>query len=214
MKNKKNRKRLLLLLPVFAILLSLFAVGASAYHIDADPCCDSCNVDTGIDGERIQGKYGKVYCTSCGVVWGYVDYTEVDIRIDNETYSIYECYYSDYSGNYSASVSGYLGYNGNGEGEDYQFTLPVIAELPAPPAPETPAPDNSGMTGEMVGAITGAFGGILGGIGATIVEFFESTVIDDNGELTAFAKASLAFLGITFSLSIVYIVNKYVDRRG
>ena len=66
------------------------------------------------------------------------------------------------------------------------------------------------MVEKMVSNITDALGGTLGGIGNAIVDFFDKTVVNADGELTTFAVWALGFLGISFGLGVVKFITNII----
>lgn len=72
---------------------------------------------------------------------------------------------------------------------------------------------SNSMVGSMVTTVTAGLGGILVGIGSSIVTFFDNTVLDADGNLTTFAIWALAFLGIAFALGVVKFITFLVKRK-
>ena len=66
------------------------------------------------------------------------------------------------------------------------------------------------MVQKMITTITDALGGVLTGTGKSIVDFFDHTVVNSDGELTTFAVWALAFLGIGFGLGVVKFITNLV----
>ena len=72
--------------------------------------------------------------------------------------------------------------------------------------------NRSKMITDMISSITDALGGVLTGTGKSIVDFFNTTVLTSDGELTTFAIWALAFLGIGFGLGVVKFITNLVRR--
>ena len=68
------------------------------------------------------------------------------------------------------------------------------------------------MVAKIVTAVVEGATGFLGGIGTGIVDFFQTVVVNSDGDLTAFAGWSLALLGIGFGGSLIAWAKSKVGR--
>lgn len=68
------------------------------------------------------------------------------------------------------------------------------------------------MVANMIKNITDAITGVLTGVGGAIVDFFDVTVLTENGDLSTFAVWVLAFLGISFGLGVVKFITNLIRR--
>lgn len=68
------------------------------------------------------------------------------------------------------------------------------------------------MAGNIVSTVTSAIGSFVTGIGSSVVDFFNTTVVTAEGELTTFATWSLVFLGVGFGSMIFKWVTNLVRR--
>lgn len=68
------------------------------------------------------------------------------------------------------------------------------------------------MAGNIVTTVTSAIGSFVTGIGTSVVDFFNTTVLTADGELTTFATWSLVFLGVGFGSMIFKWVTNLIRR--
>lgn len=68
------------------------------------------------------------------------------------------------------------------------------------------------MGANIVQTVTSAIGSFVTGIGSSVVDFFNTTVLTTDGELTTFATWSLVFLGIGFGSMIFKWVTNLIRR--
>ena len=68
------------------------------------------------------------------------------------------------------------------------------------------------MVANIVQTVTTAIGSFVTGIGTSVVDFFNTTVLTADGELTTFATWALVFLGIGFGSMIFKWVTNLIRR--
>ena len=68
------------------------------------------------------------------------------------------------------------------------------------------------MVANIIQTVTTAIGSFVTGVGSSVVDFFNTTVLTADGELTTFATWSLVFLGIGFGSMIFKWVTNLVRR--
>ena len=68
------------------------------------------------------------------------------------------------------------------------------------------------MVANIVQTVTSAIGSFVTGIGTSVVDFFNTTVLTTDGELTTFATWALVFLGIGFGSMIFKWVTNLIRR--
>ena len=68
------------------------------------------------------------------------------------------------------------------------------------------------MVANIIQTVTTAIGSFVTGIGSSVVDFFNTTVLTTEGELTTFATWSLVFLGIGFGSMIFKWVTNLIRR--
>ncbi len=68
------------------------------------------------------------------------------------------------------------------------------------------------MVANIIQTVTTAIGSFVTGIGSSVVDFFNTTVLTSDGELTTFATWSLVFLGVGFGSMIFKWVTNLIRR--
>ena len=68
------------------------------------------------------------------------------------------------------------------------------------------------MVANIIQTVTTAIGSFVTGVGSSVVDFFNTTVLTADGELTTFATWALVFLGIGFGSMIFKWVTNLVRR--
>lgn len=68
------------------------------------------------------------------------------------------------------------------------------------------------MVANIIQTVTTAIGSFVTGIGSSVVDFFNTTVLTAEGELTTFATWALVFLGIGFGSMIFKWVTNLIRR--
>lgn len=204
MNNKKNkrkqRRKLFSVLLAVVALVSMLAVSVSA----SEPDCE-CYSDYYLGGSFYASDVTDYWILECGDCHTLRYFYEAGSFARFEGFTVGDGPYWD-GVNESLAV-GFCGER-NGEGTCDDFNGVLVDGLPA----NAPA-DNKGFLGQMISAITDSIGGILVGIGASIVSFFDVTVLTENNELSTFAIWALAFLGIGFGLGVVKFITNLVRKR-
>lgn len=203
MKKIKNQKRVFAITLVVLMLATIFTVSASADTVFNDPLCECFTPDSFIElgdkvGERSYKATGE--CSVC--------HTSYEFVLD-EVYNIYPYYQpcrtlSDENGNLYFLEALWHDEDKASVGDCSDLLVTSVSVIDAA--------GDKGMVGSMVGTITQGVGGILVGVGSSIVGFFDSAVLDDNGNLTTFATWALAFLGIAFGLGVVKFITYLVKK--
>ena len=213
MRKRKVIKKALPFALAVVLLLSMFALGASAKSYVDYVICD-CIMEREVSVENIDCTATKlvVECPECAMVYQI----EMELLwINGDKYYDPSCC-TDYS---YCLVDGEAYDYGDGVfvlthfynpefdcdgGVDFKVnSVNVLSSIV----------DSPSVVGNMTGTITNALGGILLGVGGGIVQFFDNTVLDSNGNLTTFAIWALAFLGIAFALGVVKFITFLVKRK-
>lgn len=213
MKKRKINKRVLLVALAFAVLASLFAVSTSALAREEFGVCEcvigqreSFDQNEYNSFEPINDYFSKatITCDDCGVTYIFTINRGFDL-------ANYGCDHFDIWLEISDDVTNDLVskielVDSNGVSKDGDFVELTAGEL------FVIQPSDTSMVGSMVSTMTQGVGGILVGVGNSIVGFFDSTVLDDNGNLTTFATWVLAFLGLAFGLGVVKFITYLVKK--
>ena len=219
MKRKKKfpkMKRALPLALVVVMMMTMFVVSASAsvMYRDTELCDHLLDYDNPIyffadvfeyndDDARIEftcpecGQRFEIGCPLGEPAEG--DRCKVMLGVDGDTNEVWvDLFY--YSGDTDSK-----------HGATEYLTYANKLASAAPPSTGTNTPDS--MVGEMTDTITTSFGGLLKGVGASIVNFFDKTIIAENGGLTTLATWTLAFLGIGFGFMVVKFITNKVRKK-
>lgn len=208
--NKKNkRKQARKILPVILAFVMMLSLTVSVFAEEIGACSGRHSDLTYMNDIFLEDEFIDVICRSCGGEW-HCKF----VSIDGEAHcdKKWKCLYVD-------SVS---------QRDDGLFNVGLWASCTcgldeedfyvcAIAAPVVEEAEEKGMIGSMVETLTDSLGGILTGVGASIVSFFDATVLTTNeaGEtqLTTFAVWALAFLGIGFGLGVVKFITNIVRKR-
>lgn len=211
MKKRKLLKRVLPALFAVVLMLSAFAVGASALTPSETGLCE-CILTNGVVVTRsqvdlINYEIVDVVCPVCESVY------TIGSDCGEDTFSDYPYYRLEFDSMEDTNIVGgftCLDENQLEVGDGFEARFRDVVKTNTEPAPPT---SDSNMVGSMVGTMTQGVGGILVGIGNAIARFFENTVLDANGNLTTFAIWALAFLGIGFAFGVVKFITFLVKKN-
>ena len=213
MRKRKVIKKALPFALAVVLLLSMFALGASAlFHGDYGLCDCIMGRDVSVENMCLTATKLVVECPECAMV--YQIEMELTEFFDADVYDPSCCtsysYYLD-DGDSNDIGDGvfvcYYFYNVELDRDGGAvFKVNSVNDLSS-------IVDSPSVVGNMTGTITNALGGILLGVGGGIVQFFDNTVLDSNGNLTTFAIWALAVLGIAFALGVVKFITFLVKRK-
>ena len=213
MRKRKVIKKVLPFALAVVLLLLMLALGASALsHGDYGLCDCIMRRDVFVENMCLTATKLVVECPECAMV--YQIEMELTVFFDADVYDpsccTYYFYYLD-DGDPSDIGDGvfvcYQFYNVELDRDGGAiFKVNSVNDLSS-------IVDSPSVVGNMTGTITNALGGILLGVGGGIVQFFDNTVLDSNGNLTTFAIWALAFLGIAFALGVVKFITFLVKRK-
>ena len=212
MRKRKVIKKVLPFALAVVLLLSMFALGASALAYEDYGLCD-CIMERYFCVGTLDVTSANVVleCPVCGM-----DYEiESEFAEVPDSYDPFYCsdnlYYLEDASIYDDGGDGvYVGFNyfhpETHVEESIRGKVKSVNVLSS-------IVDSPSVVGNMTATITNALGGILLGVGGGIVQFFDNTVLDSNGNLTTFAIWALAFLGIAFALGVVKFITFLVKRK-
>lgn len=234
MKRKKKfpkMKRALPLALVVVMMMTMFVLGTSAQEIKGFEVCDHfMDLTVVMTNDEAWANLDDTYDESSNTHYVYLDCPVCKIRYQ----VFFENTVMDYQNGYVIFRPNFCGDNGYlydfsdernrltdflgleyfdsldeniDDGESFE-TCQVVKRI----VMHHESSDGS-MVGEMTDTITTSFGGLLKGVGASIVNFFDKTVIAENGGLTTLATWTLAFLGIGFGFMVVKFITNKVRKK-
>lgn len=206
MKKIKNQKRVFAITLVVLMLATLLSIGASAripQEVGVCDCLAGKQMDTDLESFEADVLYSFfLTCDECETVYEISLLLHDGIAKDSDNQVFLFTFEFD-----DSLTDGYLELH-SWEEESINRTGFRVQSVKVVSSDD----GGSSMVGSMVGTMTQGVGGILVGVGNSIVGFFDSTVLDDNGNLTTFATWVLAFLGLAFGLGVVKFITYLVKK--